>query len=376
MRKILFIIFCLFALAFKVEAASYEVKKIPTGVYSTKTVPSGSRYTSELQLLYVGDKIAYCIEPGVILKENSYEKLTSFKDAGIGDEVKNEIELIAYYGYEYEGHNIIQFYMAAQEMIWEKLGAKGIGFSFEGNYSDTTIYKEVINNLVKKHNELPSFAFKEFEVKLGEKLELKDDNNVIHTFKTENKNSTVENDKLIVEYKKVGEYSISFVQNKKIGSSFAYGMESSQKLGTFNLESENRKNFEIKVKVLKNKGNIKLIKRDSETELPLEKAEFEILNENKVVINKGKTNKIGELVFKNYDYGKYFIREITAPNGYIKLTEDIELELKEEENIVIINNVRHSMPVTSNTDREIYSKSTILLLIGVLFIYVYKKIII
>jgi len=376
MRKVLFIVFCFFCLAFRLSAASYEVKKISTGVYSTKTSPNGNRYTSELQLLYVNDKIAYCIEPGVALNQKNYEKLSSFKEAGINDEVKNDIELIAYYGYQYEGHNIIQFYMAAQEMIWEKLGATGIGFSFEGNYSDTTIYKEVIKNLIKKHNELPSFAFKEFEVKLGEKLELKDENSVISTFKTENKNSTVENDKLIVEYKKTGEYTITFIQDKKLGSSFVYGSETSQKLGTFNLENENRKTFNIKIKVIKKKGNIKIIKRDAETEEALKDAEFELLKETGEVIDSGKTNKNGEIIFKNYDYDNYFIREIKAPNGYIKLTEDVIISLKEEENILIVNNIRHSMPVTPNTDVIVYKRSFALLIVGLGLIYVFKKAII
>ena len=49
-----------------------------------------------------------------------------FDDVAFGDfktvkDVIDYIRLVAYYGYDYEGHNTMNYYLAAQELMWDKI---------------------------------------------------------------------------------------------------------------------------------------------------------------------------------------------------------------------------------------------------------------
>ena len=60
----------------------------------------------------------------------------------------------------------------------------------------------------------------------------------------------------------------------------------------------------------------------------------EILDENKQVLFRGKTDKNGVVEFEKLPYGKYFYREFNAPNGYILDERPFAFEIKENDEII------------------------------------------
>lgn len=104
---------------------------------------------------------------------------------------------------------------------------------------------------------------------------------------------------------------------------------------------------ELLQKYQENGTKIIIQKQDEETEEPLKKAKFEILDENQKVIRVVETNENGQIILDKLIPGTYYIREVKAPDGYtldmelqqidINLNEEITLKV-DNSKIVIINN--------------------------------------
>lgn len=372
MKKVFLILFVFFLGSFSVRAQNVEVIKKPSGILSTKTV-NGRQIQTELNYIYINGEIAYCIEPGVALG-SSYIRSEDFLSVGIGATLKKELELITYYGYEYEGHASPYYYAATQEYIWEKMGATNISFSQNGNIIDVKPYKVEILRLFLKHDTLPSFASKKFEMHVGDTLELKDTNEALEHFTSSDKSVKIKGNTLSVLSEEEGVKKISFTQKRKQGKSLVYFSGSSQNVATFTLDDVYAKKFDLEVDAKVKKGNLILQKIDSETGGFLEGAEFYLYNE-KGIVGKGKTDKNGVLTFEDLVYGKYKIVEKTAPKGYIKEEKVEEVTLKEEEKTVKITNVKHNMPITSDTDQKYKYLYFLFSSLGIVFFNVSKKII-
>ncbi|MGU9429677.1 MSCRAMM family protein, partial [Clostridium perfringens] len=71
------------------------------------------------------------------------------------------------------------------------------------------------------------------------------------------------------------------------------------------------------------RANAELIKVDSETKRPLEGAEFELWNGEKLVGNYT-TNKDGKIVVEKLEAGNYYFNEIKAPDHY-EINQDQDL---------------------------------------------------
>lgn len=121
------------------------------------------------------------------------------------------------------------------------------------------------------------------------------------------------------------------------------------------------------------KGKIKIIKKDSLDEKLLKGARFEIyFNENNKKVYTGITNENGEVLTDNLVVGKYCIRELKAPKGYKKENGKVCVEIKNQDEIVLVNmknkkNIR--IPDTFlNTDDKSLIIVIIMSVVGVIFI--------
>jgi len=126
--------------------------------YATKIVGSNSYY-GPIHYLYFGNTVAYCLEGSVMITNSNYQKEpfgTYFEE-----NLRKELELISYYGYEYKDHKRLEYYMATQELIWLRLGIDRVIWSTEplgkGTIFNIEDYKEEIESLVAQHNDMPSF---------------------------------------------------------------------------------------------------------------------------------------------------------------------------------------------------------------------------
>ena len=147
----------------------------------------GKLKSNTVTMFQMGDRIAYCVEPGVEITNNYYDIYTDWSKVNFTDELKEYIEKIGYYGYEYPGHQTKYYYIAAQELIWKAVRPDievtwTTGENMTGNIIDISKEKEEILNLVSKHDLKPSFSETLVEDEVGKTITLTDENNVLNDY--------------------------------------------------------------------------------------------------------------------------------------------------------------------------------------------------
>lgn len=115
--------------------------------------------------------------------------------------------------------------------------------------------------------------------------------------------------------------------------------------------------YEFSIENELKRGNLMILKADADTNESLSGAVFSIYDMNDELVYTGTTDEFGKLELTNLKYGKYYLIEEQAPDGYVlnnekyyfEITEDgqvIELEIK---NSPILGNVI-ILKVDSDTD--------------------------
>ena len=148
---------------------------------------NGKLKSNTVTMFQMGDRIAYCIEPGVEITDNYYDIYKDWSKVNFSDDLKALIEKIGYYGYEYPGHQTNYYYIAAQELIWKAVMPDievtwTTGENMTGEVIDISKEKAEILNLVNNHDLKPSFSGKEFKGEVGKIITLEDENNVLDDY--------------------------------------------------------------------------------------------------------------------------------------------------------------------------------------------------
>ena len=282
-----------------------------------------------------GDNVAYCLELGKKIESNIYTMSSSFDEINIDKEDIDYVKLVSYYGYDYPGHDSDRYYMATQELIWNRLSNVSIKWVKDLNpYSvvDVSFEKNVIISLINSHYIKPSFDGKEVDMIYGKDLVLTDTNNVLKYYETDNKYVKIDGDKLIID----GNIDTKeIILNKKNYSDrvfFVYSSGNSQKM----LSSGKIDNVSSKIKLKIKSGSLTISKLDKETgdnvpqgDASLFGAIYEIFDENDILIGEiviGRENTIN-----NLPIGKYYIKEKEASDGYLLDDNVYEVEITENE---------------------------------------------
>lgn len=364
MKKILGVILALLPIfsvgsANTVNAAENDsqfTKEVIDGAYYyQKDKDTGKTMTGHANRFYLNGKIAYCIEPLVQITDHTYSSTTDWSVVGLTDEQEDFIEKVGYFGYEYPGHQTDRYYMAAQQLIWEKARNVETKYTTErggGTEIDLTKEKNEILNLVNNYSVLPSFASDKLEANMGDEIILNDTNNVLGQFSVEyngkNKVSVNGNNldiKLTDNF--IGEETIKFVKkNYDNQVNLIYYKESSQTLAT--LRISNPLNFELKFK--SNGGSVEINKKGekivysngsySYEKINLPEVEFAIYANEDIVDSTGKviykkydlvdtlkTDKLGFAKLENMYYGKYFLVEGKSSQGNMVSNEKYYFEI-------------------------------------------------
>lgn len=147
----------------------------------------------------------------------------------------------------------------------------------------------------------------------------------------------------ISEMIKAGEFEIEVTSDMKT-MPILYGKspdssKQSYALAAGDYEFENSK---MKVKFLENTTKIEIKKYDAETGIQLNKAKFNILDENRqIVYSDVTTGEDGIVVVDHILPGKYFIEEIKSPDGYTIYDEPIEIDVELNQKYTVnINNYK------------------------------------
>lgn len=277
--------------------------------------------------------VAYCLELGKKISSNIYDFTPSLEEANIEDKDIEFIKLVSYYGYDYPGHNSDRYYMATQEIIWERLSKSSISWVKELNpsdYIDVNYEKSEILSLVSYHNVRPSFDGKEIEFVLGKEISIVDENNVLSSYYTSNKNVKVEGNRLIIS-NNIKDKEIIF-QKKSYNDKvfFIYSSKNSQKM--LSAGSPDTVESKLKLKLIGGSLKIEKLDKDNNSKVPsgegtLNGAIYELFDSDNNLVDTliiGKKEKVD-----NLPLGKYYLKEKTASKGYLLDKNIYEIEITE-----------------------------------------------
>ncbi len=285
---------------------------------------------------------AYCIEPFELLSnDGTYKEYSSYSSKiNLTKAQKERIDKLAYYGYGYTGHKDKKWVSITQMLIW-RTSNPNHKFNWLDNLSNRNVItpyeKEIkeLEKLLKNHGVKPKF---ENNLVIKDKLELEDQNNVLSDYKiksTKLVDAKIEDGKLIIEAQNLkGEGEVVLEKGGNLGYVSKYYVNSdSQNVMT-------RGDFEpveLKLAVTVIKGSLTIKKIDKELginksqgEAVLNDAVFELLNENKEPIQEITLDSEGAAKIDNLDLGKYYLIEKAPGLGYIRDTEEHEINITED----------------------------------------------
>ena len=210
-------------------------------------------------------------------------------------------------------------------------------FEFQINKQNEVVKREVINKRTTGNLNIIKVDDNNTPIK-GVKFEIYDANkNKVDTITTD------ENGKAASKDLQIGTYTYKEVSVPK-----GYVIDENEY--EFAVTSKETK---IEKTVVNNraKGALKIIKLEKGTKTPIEGVTFEILDENKNVVDTIVTNKDGIAEKQDLIVGKYYYREISAPDKYIVDSKEKSFKLTDNGEIfeATVYNEAKTLPVTGGS---------------------------
>ena len=210
-------------------------------------------------------------------------------------------------------------------------------FEFQINKQNEVVKREVINKRITGNLNVIKVDDNNIPIK-GVKFEIYDANkNKVDTITTD------ENGKATSKDLQIGTYTYKEVSVPK-----GYVIDENEY--EFAVTSKETK---IEKTVVNNraKGALKIIKLEKGTKTPIEGVTFEILDENKNVVDTIVTNKDGIAEKQDLIVGKYYYREISAPDKYIVDNKEKSFKLSDNGEIfeATVYNEAKTLPVTGGS---------------------------
>lgn len=324
----------------KIQAISPNVYYQP-GIYGNKVIGKLTYY-GQLGLPYLDNKLVYCLEPNKLIGDN-YSINNNFLNNFSKDDQKY-FSLISYYGYNDTNRNNIYYYMAAQELIWERITKQDVYWTNQnvtrGDRYNIENYKNEILNNIYNHEKKPSFNNKYIEGNFREVISLVDDNNILNDYNIQNNTNNIvwkENNNLYIKIMSSKEEKINFTKNINTGNTTTYISDGNQSLAYLSLNEQITSNISIKAKN-KYSMKLKINFKDSQTsDFIKDEVKFKIKKDNKYLNNNIYKSNEGEFISDFYlEEGNYEIETIDVPNGFLlnnnikfNIIEDISTEVKE-----------------------------------------------
>lgn len=362
-KKILVVLFVVFLSLFKINSV-YAAEN--DSILNREFIPNvwsfhyrnGKVWTyGQLNIKHINGKIGYCIEPESAVNSNVYNSSADWSISKYSEYVKKRMELYAYYGYQFEGHQTIRYYMATQELIWSFSDDEKIIWTTEDHSDSQKINvqaeKNEIVRLANKHNLIPSFSNLSYKYNVGDKVNLEDTNYALNGYDI----------KTDINYN-VRDYILSFTVPKRnrvdmllvpkgrsYDQTIVYSCNfRSQRIATFGVPDNPKSNLSLTI--IPDKINVKVNKKDSETKNLITDAgniiKIKNLDKNEYVkLNDSEEIPVGTdgTVSIYLEDGNYEIEEVHASNGYsinkekVKFKVDKNLELDNDTyNVDFYNN--------------------------------------
>lgn len=300
---------------------------------------NGANYSSwKLENYYVDGNVAFCIEPGI--PEGNPMQQATWEDTGLSNNIKQRVLLLAYYGYQYNGHQTQGYRAATQALIWETILGGNTRVTFNtARYGAGTPYnvdteRNIINNLVAQHYTKPSFNGTTVTAQVGTSVTLTDTNNVLsnyEVFASNNANVSIKGNQLTITPTEIGNVTLQFVKKQIYSRSYLIYVGD----GIQNMISGGNVDpiyFSVNLKALG--GKVEINKVDSATmtttpqgEASLSNAKFEIVDKFGNVIQTLTTDENGYAISDYLPYfGQYTLREVNPSTGYLLSDEVVPFD--------------------------------------------------
>ncbi len=366
----------------------YSGKTDENGKITIKELAVGKYYILETNpiegYVYSNEKVLFEIKDnGEIVKaEMTNKKITSTLKITKDDEDSNKLAGVKFGIYDLEDNLI-------EEKITDENGYLEIKLEYGKYYfkeiasldqyvlSDEKIYFDVVEDgaIIEKTMtnkfKVGTLEFTKTDLVNGDVIP----NTLIEVYTDKDElvfsGKTDENGKVIIEELRYGKY---YIIEKEAATGFVITDEK-----VFFEILENGKVVKAEMKNRPVYGTLEFTKTDLSTSEPLPNTLIEIYTENDELVFSGKTDENGQIIIEELRYGKYYILEKEAPEGYILTEEKMTFEILEDGEIVKANMVNEKVivevPITGMNDYfvlEIISGLLVLSGIGVI-IYAKKK---
>lgn len=213
-------------------------------VYSNR-VSDSKTYSGQLGFIVMDGKILYCLEPYLIIGkdysvDNSYFNNYSKED-------KEYFELVASYVEEKVNNRNVYYYMAAQELIWERIIGDRVYWTTEKNGQveiNITEYKDEIKKYVEQFYTKPFFDSTLVKEDYFKEVTLADLNEVLPNYEIVSENNSIvaiEGNNLKIVVATPEKEKVRFIRRKNGSESIYYHHDNNQNLaylsGTIEVES-------------------------------------------------------------------------------------------------------------------------------------------
>ena len=308
-----------------VKAANLEYDF--SGIWFERWNASGSRHTSwKLENYEIDGQIAYCIEPDT--DEGMPLYLGNWSATGFSASTVERIQLVAYYGYTYPGHQTQKYRAATQAMLWEAALGSGSHVQYSSErYSEGTAYdvsseRAEIERLIANHYKKPSFNGHVSTAQVGETIKLTDTNGVLSNYNVSvsGANYSISGNTLSITPTKDGSITLSMSKKQPYSSPFKLfigdGVQNMVVPGTIDPVT-------AAVRVNAYYGAVEMTKQDEETGIAQGQATLEGAKYG--VYEKGSNNLVTTITTNSngyaksgnvLKYGTYYLKEMEPSEGY------------------------------------------------------------
>jgi len=300
--------------------------------------------------------IAYCIEPGLealLIEDGVYDINTNTSSfgsiTGLSSTTLNDLELISFYGYGFNGDTSDEMYMATQLEIWERVSPNTVSVH-SGDFNSIESKRAEIRTRVSNASKKPSFHNSERDVLIGKETSFVDNNGVLKDFTVSsctNCTARIDGNTLKITSNSVGEAKVRLTRifsNSDAGS-ILYTKGSYQKLMTFSHPDISVANLTLNTLG----GKIKITKVDSETntttpqgQASLVGATYNVYDSNNNIVDSLTIGSDNTATTDHLPLGTYTVKEVSNSTGYyldgttytVKITDSNVVGLTVKETVI------------------------------------------